>query len=231
MKMKYKKENRNKIIAVVILGIIGISLGAFVLSPLGPMERGAPGDWYQPDVPYYGSPVYTPPPDPLADPPLLPGETAEDREKAPVAPVLRDIAPAVSKDGIISVVWNAVPGALSYKVYRQTGYGYFDVIKDTRSTRISDSIFESGEYKYYVVAVNDRGDSIRSNVEIVEVDTYIPAEEPAIEEPIPPIPEEPDVITGVPGLSDETIIGISVAIVMSVIGVIAVVFVMRRRKR
>jgi hypothetical protein len=218
MKMKYKKENRNKIIAVAILGIIGISVGAFVLSPLAPLYEDRFG-------PYTESRYILPPrPPPLPTPPADP-IVPYDETVPPVAPVLSDIIPSVNTDGNIIIKWSAVAGASSYNVYASDG-GEFIVIKNTGSKSMSD-IRGDGEYYYYVTAISTYGESIRSNIEIVEVNIYVPPVTPPV---TPPDTEDPATPATGLALSNDAIFGIVTAIFV-IAGGIVVVFVVRRRKR
>jgi hypothetical protein len=295
MKIKYKKENRNKIIAVAILGIIGISVGAFVLSPLAPL-------YYDRFGPYTESRYILPP-----TPPALPSPAPPP---PPAVPILNDIIPTVSEDGLITLSWSAVSGATTYGIYRSDNGGSYQRIKIVELLTYSEKKGD-GNYNYKITAFNAFGQSGYSNAKSVNVDiyvfivpievtpevppyvppsaqvvpeppplpgevieelpieviieepAYVPPEDPVPEPPLlpgeliiiidedeviviieePEEPEEPEVIFEEPGepgiiaeeqeilgLSDDAIFIISIVAVMSVVGAIAVIFVLRRRK-
>lgn len=98
-------------------------------------------------------------------------------EPAPVipdAPVLNSVT-SPDIDGDITLNWNDVSGATSYKVYQSKDGGTFNVIASAVSVStytINDLI--NGIYKYKVKSVNSAGISGDSN--IIEVKVQIPAE-------------------------------------------------------
>jgi len=83
------------------------------------------------------------------------------------APILGAITPNPSTTGIINLNWNAVAGATSYKVYRNTTqitstFGQ-TIIGTPGLNAFTDNIFASGTYWYAVVSTNVTGDSLVSN--------------------------------------------------------------------
>ena len=72
---------------------------------------------------------------------------------------------ASASSSSISLSWNSVSGAESYKIYRSTSVsGSYTFIKSTSSTYYSDSSVSSGvTYYYKVSAVNSAGESSQSS--------------------------------------------------------------------
>jgi len=83
---------------------------------------------------------------------------------APAAPVLQS---AVAGDGFVSLSWTAVPGAISYKLFRSTTSGIYPaapLASGLPGTGFSDATVANGTSYFYVVkATNAGGDSPASN--------------------------------------------------------------------
>ena len=79
---------------------------------------------------------------------------------------------ASASSSSISLSWNSVSGAESYKIYRSTSVsGSYTFIKSTSSTYYSDSSVSSGvTYYYKVSAVNSAGESSQSSYVSARID-------------------------------------------------------------
>jgi parallel beta-helix repeat protein len=92
----------------------------------------------------------------------------------PGKPFLLAIIPVFNTNGTITLDWNDVPGATSYKVYRNVSVlfstnGLTPIATPTLST-YTDTIAVDGVYCYMVVAVNASGVSVDSNPQSVQVE-------------------------------------------------------------
>ena len=87
-------------------------------------------------------------------------------------PAATNLTAAGSASGNVSLSWDAVPGAVSYKVFRIEDYetGEFTLLCVTQDTRYVDTKAASGgQFDYMIKAVNANGESGGSNVCSVEV--------------------------------------------------------------
>ena len=87
-------------------------------------------------------------------------------------PAAANLTAAGSASGNVSLSWDAVPGAVSYKVFRIEDYetGEFTLLCVTQDTRYVDTKAASGgQFDYMIKAVNANGESGGSNVCSVEV--------------------------------------------------------------
>ena len=87
----------------------------------------------------------------------------------PVAPTLNSISPAIDSDGTISLSWNSVSEATSYKVYRSKDGGSFSLIQTVSINSFSDIGLSDGSYRYKIKSKNDDGISGYSNIQSVTV--------------------------------------------------------------
>jgi hypothetical protein len=89
----------------------------------------------------------------------------------PQAPLLQEIVPNPTESSSITLLWQNVPGAISYKVYVGDMYIYdVDMMTELASTGNSfyiDSLSAEGVYYYAVVAENRFGQSFVSNCVVV----------------------------------------------------------------
>ena len=90
----------------------------------------------------------------------------------PQAPFIQDIVPNPTESSSVTLLWHAVPGAISYKVYRGDLYIY-DVngmteLDSTGSSFYFDTLGDEGIYYYVVVAENRFGLSYVSNCVFVD---------------------------------------------------------------
>jgi len=91
---------------------------------------------------------------------------------APQAPFIEDIVPNPTESSSVTILWRAVPGAVSYTVYRSDFYIY-DVDglaphDTTGSSYYIDSLSSEDVHYYVVVAENRFGESIPSNCVFVD---------------------------------------------------------------
>jgi hypothetical protein len=89
----------------------------------------------------------------------------------PQAPFIQDIVPNPTESSSITLLWQTVPGAVSYKVYRGDFYIY-DVegmteLASTGSSYYIDTLSAEGVYYYVVIAENRFGLSYISNSVVV----------------------------------------------------------------
>ena len=89
-------------------------------------------------------------------------KTEEQADTAPDAP--GNLALTVG-DETVSLSWDEVDGATSYKVYRSSSSGEFDEeLTETTENEYTDSTVSACSSSYYVVtAVNDTGESDNSD--------------------------------------------------------------------
>jgi hypothetical protein len=95
------------------------------------------------------------------------------KSSLPSAPVLASIAPNPSATGNITLDWNDVMGASSYKVYRNnitiTTVSVLTPLATPTESIYIDRGLTNGTYYYAVVATNPSGDSLPSNCKWVIV--------------------------------------------------------------
>jgi len=91
----------------------------------------------------------------------------------PMQPSLAEINPNPISVGNISLNWLSVQDAISYEIYRETSFfssvSGLTAIDTSTTTSYTDAVDATGYYYYAVVATNEYGDSLVSNVEFVEV--------------------------------------------------------------
>ena len=91
----------------------------------------------------------------------------------PMQPILAEINPNSISVGNISLSWSSVQDAISYEIYRETSpfssISGLTKIATTATTSYTDTVNATGYYYYAVVATNEYGDSLVSNVEFIEV--------------------------------------------------------------
>jgi len=91
----------------------------------------------------------------------------------PMQPVLGEINPNPISAGNISLIWSSVRDATNYEIYRETApfssISGLTTIATSTSTYYTDTVNIAGYYYYAVVATNEYGESLVSNVEFVEV--------------------------------------------------------------
>ncbi len=91
----------------------------------------------------------------------------------PMQPILAEINPNPISVGNISLNWLSVQDAISYEIYRETSFfssvSGLTAIDTSTTTSYTDTVEVTGYYYYAVVATNEYGDSLVSNVEFVEV--------------------------------------------------------------
>ncbi len=91
----------------------------------------------------------------------------------PIQPVLDEINPNPISVGNIFLSWSSVQDATNYEIFRETSQ--FSSVSgltpiDTSTTAsYTDTVNATGYYYYAIVAINEYGDSLVSNVEFVEV--------------------------------------------------------------
>ena len=89
----------------------------------------------------------------------------------PQAPLLQEIVPNPTESSSVTLLWQAIPGAISYKVYRGDFYIYdVDEMTELDSTGNSfyiDTLSAEGVCYYVVVAENRFGLSYASNCEYI----------------------------------------------------------------
>ena len=91
----------------------------------------------------------------------------------PIAPILQAIS-GPSQTGNIQLKWNAVEGAISYKIYRDTIEitdiaGMTPLATEVQTNSFINTGLSNGTYYYVVVGTNAAGDSPQSNCESVTV--------------------------------------------------------------
>jgi hypothetical protein len=94
-------------------------------------------------------------------------------QRLPNAPILNPIA-SPSTTGNVILSWNLVPGATSYKIYRNTSMitnvtGLIPIASGYQTNSFSDQGLANGTYYYVIIAVNGTGNSAISNCEFVTV--------------------------------------------------------------
>ncbi len=91
----------------------------------------------------------------------------------PMQPFLAEINPNPISVGNISLNWLSVQDAISYEIYRETSFfssvSGLTAIDTSTTTAYTDTVETTGYYYYAVVATNEYGESLVSNVEFVEV--------------------------------------------------------------
>ncbi len=91
----------------------------------------------------------------------------------PMQPLLEEINPNPIPVGNISLSWSAVQDAINYEIYRETSHfssvSGLTAIATSTTISYTDTVNATGYYYYAVLATNDYGDSLVSNVEFVEV--------------------------------------------------------------
>jgi len=92
---------------------------------------------------------------------------------APMQPILEEINPNPASMGNIPLSWSLVQDATSYEIYRETSQfsstSGLTAIDTSTTTSYTDTVTAAGYYYYAVVATNEYGESLVSNVEFVEV--------------------------------------------------------------
>jgi fibronectin type 3 domain-containing protein len=101
-------------------------------------------------------------------------ESVEVVLSGPAAPILEEITPNPDPDGDITLIWNNVPTADLYYVYRSDNIilSYNDnltLLGTTVHTTYEDLDLEDGRYYYVIIAENENGVSEVSNCESVQV--------------------------------------------------------------
>ena len=91
----------------------------------------------------------------------------------PMQPILAEINPNPLSIGNISLSWSSAKDVINYEIYRETSQfssvSGLTAIDTSTLTSYTDTVNATGYYYYAVVATNDYGDSLVSNVEFVEV--------------------------------------------------------------
>ncbi len=91
----------------------------------------------------------------------------------PTTPVLFDILPNPRNIGAISLSWTQVQDATHYEIYKNTSFissiSGLTALDTSNTTSYVDTISLTGNYYYAIVAVNEYGKSLVSNVQFVEV--------------------------------------------------------------
>ncbi|MHA1691111.1 MAG: hypothetical protein ACTSU7_05710 [Candidatus Heimdallarchaeaceae archaeon] len=91
----------------------------------------------------------------------------------PVQPILAEINPNPISVGNISLSWSSVQDATNFEIFRETSLfssvSGLTAIATSTTTSYSDTVNTTGYYYYAVVATNEYGESLVSNVEFVEV--------------------------------------------------------------
>jgi hypothetical protein len=90
----------------------------------------------------------------------------------PQAPLMEEIVPNPTDSSSITLRWSTVPGAVSYKIYRDSSHIYeiegLSELVSTDFTIYFDSLSAEGVYYYVVIAENRFGLSYISNCIVVE---------------------------------------------------------------
>ncbi len=91
----------------------------------------------------------------------------------PIQPLLDEINPNPTSMGNIPLSWSLVQDATNYEIYRETSQfsstSGLTAIDTSTTTSYTDTVTAAGYYYYAVVATNEYGESLVSNVEFVEV--------------------------------------------------------------
>ncbi len=91
----------------------------------------------------------------------------------PMQPILAEINPNPISTGNISLSWSSAKDVINYEIYRETSQfssvSGLTAIDTSTLTSYTDTVNATGYYYYAVVATNEYGDSLVSNVEFVEV--------------------------------------------------------------
>lgn len=91
----------------------------------------------------------------------------------PMQPVLDEINPNPISIGNILLSWSSVQDATNYEIYRETSpfssVSGLTAIDTSTTTSYTDTVNATGYYYYAVVATNEYGESLVSNVEFIEV--------------------------------------------------------------
>jgi hypothetical protein len=91
----------------------------------------------------------------------------------PIQPVLDEINPNPISVGNISLSWSSVQDATNYEIFRETSQfssvSGLTPIDTSTTTSYTDTVNTTGYYYYAIVATNEYGESLVSNVEFVEV--------------------------------------------------------------
>lgn len=86
----------------------------------------------------------------------------------PIPPTLCSILPSAGKTGDISLEWSGY--ANNYNVYRAKDSESFTLIKsDVTSREYLDEVLSSGNYQYYVTAIENQKESDPSNIKTIQV--------------------------------------------------------------
>jgi hypothetical protein len=92
---------------------------------------------------------------------------------SPESPQLYPIVPNLSSSGSINIDWSDVANCDDYHLYRDlspiSSLSGLTVLSSTNISFYTDEITENGNYYYAVVAENDYGESLLSNIENVQV--------------------------------------------------------------
>lgn len=93
----------------------------------------------------------------------------------PNAPILYDITPSRDTDGTIQLSWSIDENAESYNIYRDG----ICIKSGLTVNTYTDRDLDDGTYTYIITAVNEKGESDRSNegVVIVDISGEVPPEE------------------------------------------------------
>ncbi len=91
----------------------------------------------------------------------------------PMQPILAEINPNPLSIGNISLSWSSAKDVINYEIYRETSQfssvSGLTAIDTSTLTSYTDTVNATGYYYYAVVATNEYGESLVSNVEFVEV--------------------------------------------------------------
>ena len=91
----------------------------------------------------------------------------------PDPPFLNEIIPVSSNNNSISLDWNDVPQAESYSIYKYEGdlqsSSDLSLYDSSMNNSFIDNIEKSGKYYYAIVASNEFGDSVFSNLVYVDL--------------------------------------------------------------
>jgi len=91
----------------------------------------------------------------------------------PMQPILAEINPNPISIGNISLSWSSAKDVINYEIYRETSLfssvSGLTAIDTSSLTSYTDTVNATGYYYYAIVATNEYGDSLVSNVEFIEV--------------------------------------------------------------
>ncbi len=91
----------------------------------------------------------------------------------PMTPVLFDVLPNPRNIGALSLSWTQVQDATHYEIYKNTSFissiSGLTALDTSNTTSYVDTVSVTGNYYYAIVAVNEYGKSLVSNIQFVEV--------------------------------------------------------------